>query len=113
MNTVGHSRSPKPARKRSSSSWLHTVGWALIIVLVVGLCGTAILRTRAEYTEARAEYEQIEAEVKRLQRENERLREEIRALKSDPQVIERIAREELHMIRPDEMVLSFPPSRKK
>ncbi len=89
------------------------MGWILLIALVAGVCGTAIIRTRAEYADARAEYQQIEAEVKRLQRENERLQEEIRALKTDPQVIERIAREELHMIRPDEMVLSFPRSRKK
>jgi cell division protein FtsB len=55
----------------------------------------------------------LEGEVKQLRLETERLMEEIRALKTDPEVIERIAREELHMVRPDEMVLSFPEAPKR
>ncbi len=55
----------------------------------------------------------MEDEVRRLRLETERLMEEIQALKTDPEVIERIAREELHMVRPDEMVLSFPEASKR
>jgi cell division protein FtsL len=82
------------------------------VILVLGgigvVCGTILVRAHREYRAAQAEYQQLEAEVRRLRLETERLMEEIRALKTDPEVIERIAREELHMIRPDEMVLSFP-----
>lgn len=85
----------------------------LIIGLIVFIIGTAVTRTRKEFREAHAEHQRLQTEVNQLQLETERLQEEIRQLKDDPQMIERIAREELHMIRPDEMVISFPDSQKK
>jgi cell division protein FtsB len=87
-----------------------------MILLLGGIglvCGTTLLRAHREYRAAREEYERLEGEVKQLRLETERLMEEIRALKTDPEVIERIAREELHMVRPDEMVLSFPEAPKR
>lgn len=123
MDTVEKSRSNEhkspPAKRRSDRKrpvavrLLRTGGWALIIGLIVFIIGTAVIRTREEFREAHAEYQRLQSEVKQLQLETERLQEEIRQLKDDPQVIERIAREELHMIRPDEMVISFPDSQKK
>ena len=44
-------------------------------------------------------------EVTRVKAENERLQEEVRRLKSDPAYIERLAREELGMVKPGERVL--------
>ncbi len=93
------------------------VGPIIGVVLVlagIGLgCGMILVRAHREYRAAQAEYQRLEAEVRELRLETERLMEEIRALKTDPEVIERIAREELHMIRPDEMVLSFPEASKR
>jgi len=114
VNTIAHSRSVEQKRKRPRTACLSpTAGFLALLCLLALICGTALVRTRNEYQAARAEYLQVEAEVKKLQLENERLQEEIRELKSDPQVIERIAREQLHMIRPDEMVISFPDAQKK
>jgi cell division protein FtsB len=48
--------------------------------------------------------EVLAGEVEDLQAENGRLATEIAALRSDPRAIERIAREELGMARPDETV---------
>ena len=48
--------------------------------------------------------EALAGEVEDLQRENARLATEIGALRSDPRAIERLAREELGMARPDETV---------
>ncbi len=93
------------------------VGPIIGVVLVlagIGLgCGMILVRAHREYRAAQAEYQQLETEVRQLRLETERLMEEIRALKTDPEVIERIAREELHMVRPDEMVLSFPEASKR
>ena len=41
----------------------------------------------------------------RLTRENEALKREIEGLRSDPELWERAAREELGFIRPDEIVI--------
>lgn len=109
MNKGESSRCSEDRRARANG---RRLGPILGVILVLGgigvVCGTILVRAHREYRAAQAEYQQLEAEVRRLRLETERLMEEIRALKTDPEVIERIAREELHMIRPDEMVLSFP-----
>ncbi len=46
--------------------------------------------------------------MKKLEEENQQLKEEIKALKSDPNAIERVAREELKMVKPGEVVITLP-----
>ncbi len=53
-------------------------------------------------------YHQTQQEVDALERENARLRQEVGNLKSDPQTIERMARERLGMAREGEIVFQFP-----
>ncbi|MCP4604059.1 MAG: septum formation initiator family protein [Proteobacteria bacterium] len=45
---------------------------------------------------------------RRIKRENEVLSNEIRAFHSDPGYIEKIARDELGMVGPDEVIYQFP-----
>jgi cell division protein FtsB len=52
----------------------------------------------------------LRAEVGSLQRENAALLAEVRALRSDPYVIERIARERLGYARRGEIIFQFPPA---
>ncbi len=53
-------------------------------------------------------YGQVEARVKQLQQRNRELNESVRELSSNPQAIESIAREQLHLTRPGEVVYTFP-----
>lgn len=53
----------------------------------------------------RARHGEIVDEVERLRGENERLRELARRLREDPRAIEEVAREELGLIAPGEIVL--------
>ncbi len=46
-----------------------------------------------------------------LVKENRKLREKIRAARHDPFVVEKIAREELGMVRKNEIVYLFDPAR--
>jgi len=55
------------------------------------------------------ELEQVRADVARLNQENSRLADDVTALKSDPKTIERIAREEMNLARPGEMIFKLPP----
>ena len=48
-----------------------------------------------------------EADAK-LKRDNELLREQIQAFHTDPSYIEKVARDELGMVGPDEIVYQFP-----
>ncbi len=56
---------------------------------------------------AREEHRRLLEEVESLEEENERLSAQIRALRSDPLVVERLARETLGMVRPGEIVLTI------
>jgi cell division protein FtsB len=56
---------------------------------------------------AREEQEQLLGEVEALEAENDRLSAQIHALRSDPLVVERLARETLGMARDGEVVLTI------
>ena len=50
----------------------------------------------------------IEADIVKLDIENKQLTTDIQALRTDPAAIEKIAREELKLVKPGEIVLSTP-----
>ena len=50
----------------------------------------------------------IEADIQKLDAENEQLSVEIQALRSDATTIEKLAREELKLVKPGEIVLVSP-----
>ena len=50
----------------------------------------------------------IESEISRLDTETKKLTAEIQALRSDPTTIEKLAREELKLVKPGEVVLVTP-----
>ena len=60
------------------------------------------------YRQKRAEYQQLQNENRRLQEENDLYTERIKSLRSDPQTIEKEAREQLHYTRPGEVIYVAP-----
>ena len=54
------------------------------------------------------EYERLQQEVKQAQAENERLRQRVTSLKTDPQAIEKEAREQLKYAKPGELIYVLP-----
>ena len=50
----------------------------------------------------------IESEISKLDTENKQLSSDIQGLRSDPNAIEKIAREELKLVKPGEIVLVTP-----
>lgn len=63
--------------------------------------------------EMRQEKQRIESSVTDLRTENQKLRLTIEALHSDRHQLERIARKELGLVRPNEIIYQFPPDGKK
>src|SRR5690348_4426797 len=59
------------------------------------------------------EYESLEHEINRLKQENQNLEEQVKALRSDPKAIEQQAREQLHLARPGEIILTLPEKNPK
>ena len=54
------------------------------------------------------EIEQIREQIGKLNDENKSLTQQVNSLKSDPKSIERIAREEMGLARPGEMIFRLP-----
>jgi cell division protein FtsB len=58
----------------------------------------------------RGEQAQLDEQNFRLQKENETLRQRISRLRHDDLYLEKMAREELNLVRPGEVIYRFPPS---
>ena len=54
---------------------------------------------------------ELRAKADQLRQENQEMLNEIKALKSDPKLIEKIAREELGMVKPGEVKITTNPDR--
>jgi cell division protein FtsB len=87
-----------------------------IVVFVVVAAALAVLigaifgdRGYLEVRRRRAAYGELVSDVQALAERNEALRQEIAALRGDPYVIEKLAREKLGYARPGEVIYLFPP----
>lgn len=89
---------PRPNRRRYLQGALLFVSLVLIIDGIVGEKGLL------ETLRARRHHRELTAAVGRARSENDALRERSRRLKEDPATIEALAREELGLIRPGEML---------
>lgn len=103
---------PDPSRDNDSETvrpwvWLFPMGLLLLAVVSVPLMmlePQGLPRFRAletELREVRRDNEGLEHEVRRLDAE-------VNQLRSDPAAVERIARDELGMVREGEIVFQFP-----
>jgi cell division protein FtsB len=56
------------------------------------------------------EIEQVHDQIGKLNEENKSLSDQVTSLKTDPKAIERIAREEMGLARPGEVIYTLPDS---
>jgi len=61
------------------------------------------------FHQKRDELQKLDQEIQKLQQENARTEGEIKALKTDPQAIEKEAREHLHYAKDGEIIYKLPP----
>jgi cell division protein FtsB len=85
------------------------LGLALFVLLVHDVFGPhgfiAMRRTQKEI-------EQIREQIGKMNEENKSLTEQVNSLKTDPKSIERIAREEMGLARPGELIFKLPETAK-
>lgn len=94
-------------RTRDGASYRVVDGLLVMVLLAAAaICFSYYSQMRAQLEAARAEHAQTSSEATTLQVENERIEAEIRALQTDPEVIERAARQHLGMVRPGEIVVA-------
>ncbi|MBZ5693972.1 MAG: septum formation initiator family protein [Acidobacteriia bacterium] len=89
---------------RRNANWFLAGGLALLLLQdVFGTHGLIAMR-RAQQEAAR-----VQKQIDQINEENRQLQERVKALKTDPQAIERIAREEMGLARPGEYIFKIPP----
>lgn len=89
---------PPQARRKTLQLLLVFVTLVLVINALVGERGLM------ETLRARKQHGELEASIERLRADNTRLREDARRLRSDPATIEALARQELGLIKPGEVL---------
>jgi len=91
---------------RLPTGWfLYLLGALILAVALVTVIGErgALLLWRL-----RGEKSQLDEQNYRLQKENEALRQRIARIRHDDQHLEKLAREELNLVRPGDVVYRFP-----
>jgi cell division protein FtsB len=107
MHRIAHEHdcidAPALARRDPRGRW---IAWALVflscVLLLDGLLGDHGL---ARTMQARRDLRLASAKVERLKQENAALRDQARRLREDPATLEAVARRELGLIRPGEILV--------
>jgi len=90
-------------------------GAVLAVLIIGGLVLHAMLGPNGivVYRQKRAEMQELQSDVDRLQKENTQYANRVKQLKSDPNAIEKEAREQLHYTRKGEVIFVAPPAPQK
>lgn len=96
-----------PARSPRWQRWAMRMALATGMALALAYLPYRLLDNASarKAQELRVQYQRTLAATSVLAEENQRLRHQIEALRSDVTAIEDIAREELGMVRPDEIII--------
>lgn len=99
-------RRREPAAPGRSPVWRRALNYLLVFAAVVLLADALVgERGLVATTRARRTSNALAERVERLRRENQQLRDTARRLLEDPTTIESLAREELGLIRPGEILV--------
>lgn len=81
------------------------LGFAFLALLIHDIFGPhGVIAMRS----TQREIQQIRQQIGKINAENKSLAEQVNALKTDPKAIERIAREEMGLARPGELIFKLP-----
>jgi cell division protein FtsL len=97
-------------RDQQSRSFLQQYGRGILALILLALMVHDVFGTHGFMAMRRTqnEIERVKKELVRLNAENTKLGEEVKALKSDPRLIEKIAREDLQRAKPGEIIIRIP-----
>jgi cell division protein FtsB len=89
---------------RRNANWFLAAALGLLLLQdVFGTHGVLAMRR------AQKEAATVKKEIDQINEENRQLRDRVKSLKNDPDAIERIARDELHLARPGEIIFETAP----
>jgi len=84
---------------------LKILGLAVLLLAIHDVFGShGLLAMR----HTQSQIQQLRGEIDRLNQENNNLNKQVQSLRTDPKAVERIAREEMGLARPGEMIFKLP-----
>ena len=98
-------------RKRTRAAGLGPRVVAGAVLTLAGLLGLRFLTASDGYPALlalRSELVTLQEEVRQLHRDNRHLEDQIASLRNDPYAVEKIAREDLDLVAPGEILYLFP-----
>ena len=103
-----------PEQSRVSVLWSQ-YGRAILVLFVFALFIHDIFGTHGFLAMRRTklEIERVQKDINRLAKENAELSDEVKSLKTDPHKIESIARDELGLAKPGDVIIKIPQSRQQ
>jgi cell division protein FtsL len=103
-------KSKKATAEEKIRRWLRQYGSGLLGLLALVMIVHNIFGTHGFLAMRRTqnEIQKVKADLEHLNKENAALDEERKALKSDPRLIEKIARDDLGLARPGEIIIRIP-----
>jgi cell division protein FtsB len=109
---MGTAKLKKMGSNEKIQTLLRHYGPALLGLLVLVLVVHDIFGTHGYLAMRRTQQEikKVNADLDQLNRENLQLEQEVRELKTDPHKIEKIARDELGLAKPGEVIIKIPRS---
>jgi cell division protein FtsB len=108
---VGTKKLKKPEPKSGFGAFLERHGRTILGLFVLALVVHDVFGPHGFVAMRRTqnEIDRVKKDLDRLNKENVELGDQVRALKTDPRVIEKIAREDLQRARPGEIIIRIPP----
>ena len=112
---MGSQRLKKADAPKGLVGFLEQHGRAILALFVLALVVHDIFGAHGFIAMRRkqSEIERVKKDIERLNKENTELGEQVKALKTDPKLIEKIAREDLQRARPGEIIIRIPPSQQQ
>jgi cell division protein FtsB len=110
MNEVPTAKTRRAPGESPVTSWIARNARSLLLLALVALGVHDIFGEHGFIAMRRTarEIDETREEISKLDAENKTLADQVGALKSDPRMIERIAREEMGLARPGEMIFKVP-----
>lgn len=107
---MGSKRLKQAEEPQGLGGFLKRHGRALLTLFIVALVVHDVFGPHGFIAMRRTENEiqRVKSDLERMNKENVELGEQVRALKTDPRLIEKIAREDLQRARPGEIIIRIP-----
>ena len=112
---MGSAKLKKPDAVEGAAAFLRQYGATLLGLLLFALIVHDIFGTHGYLAMRRTQLEiqKVKASIEQLNKENVQLEDEVKDLKSDPRKIEKIARDELGLAKPGEVIIKIPQSQQR